>query len=51
VWIPGHWAWNGSQFVWSPGLYVERAPGSAIWIPGYWQQEPSGWTWIEGRWA
>jgi hypothetical protein len=51
MWQPGHWSWNGSQYVWMAGHYVERPSSSANWIPGYWQQGAGGWTWVDGRWT
>ena len=24
VWVGGHWQWNGRDYVWEPGRYVER---------------------------
>ena len=51
MWQPGHWTWNGSQFVWTQGQYVERPSPTANWLPGYWQQGSGGWTWIDGHWA
>jgi WXXGXW repeat (2 copies) len=51
MWQPGHWSWNGAQYIWAPGHYVERPSPTATWLPGYWQQGPSGWTWIDGRWT
>jgi WXXGXW repeat (2 copies) len=51
VWAPGHWSWNGTQFVWDSGHYVMRPSATATWHPGYWQQGPAGWTWIDGSWG
>ena len=51
MWQPGHWSWNGSQFVWLSGHYVERPSATATWRPGYWQQGRAGWVWVEGSWS
>jgi hypothetical protein len=51
MWQPGHWAWNGSQYAWTPGHYVARPSPAANWSPGYWQQGPAGWTWVNGYWS
>jgi len=51
MWQPGHWSWNGSQYGWTPGHYVERPAPTANWLPGYWQQGAGGWTWVDGHWA
>src|SRR5215471_16931726 len=44
LWRFGHWSWNGRQFVWNPGQYVEPPSPTASWIPGYWEQRPEGWV-------
>jgi hypothetical protein len=50
VWEPGHWSWNGVQYFWDPGKYVERPMVSATHVPGHWEQRPSGWVWVDSRW-
>jgi WXXGXW repeat (2 copies) len=50
VWEPGHWSWNGVQYIWQPGKYVERPTVSASYVPGHWEQQAAGWVWIPGRW-
>jgi hypothetical protein len=50
VWQSGHWSWNGVQYFWEPGKYVERPTTSASYVPGHWEQHPTGWVWVEGRW-
>jgi hypothetical protein len=50
VWEPGHWSWNGVQYVWQPGKYVERPTVSATFVAGHWEQRSNGWVWVEGRW-
>jgi WXXGXW repeat (2 copies) len=51
LWQFGQWSWNGRQFVWSPGQYVERPSPTASWIPGYWEQRPEGWVRVDGQWV
>ena len=51
LWRFGHWSWNGKQFVWNPGHYVERPSPEASWIPGYWEQRPEGWIRVDDQWA
>jgi len=50
VWRHGHWAWNGMQYVWVRGEYVERIHPGAIWVSGHWAVRPDGYVWIEGHW-
>ena len=47
---PGHWRWDGREYAWVPGEYVDRPNRTSVWEPGRWVQSGSGWTWIEGRW-
>ena len=50
-WRPGHWAWDGMNWAWTPGTYVERPSAQAVWEPGHWVQQPSGgYVWVDGRW-
>lgn len=51
LWRFGHWSWNGSKFVWTPGQYVERPSPAASWVPGYWEQRPEGWIRVDGQWT
>lgn len=50
VWEPGHWSWNGLQYIWQPGKYVERPTVSATFVAGHWEQHQSGWVWVQGHW-
>jgi WXXGXW repeat (2 copies) len=49
-WQPGHWRWNGREYVWIEGHYVARPRPLAEWIPGRWEQRPRGWVFVEGHW-
>jgi hypothetical protein len=49
-WRPGHWRWDGDEYVWVPGRYVTRPQRSAVWVPARWEQRPNGWVYIEGHW-
>jgi hypothetical protein len=51
VWDPGHWRWDGHDWDWVPGHYVERPHREAHWEPGHWAERPNGaWLWVEGHW-
>jgi WXXGXW repeat (2 copies) len=51
IWQPGHWNWNGANYVWEGGQYVPRTGLSGIWQPGYWTRGPSGgWVWQPAHW-
>jgi hypothetical protein len=49
-WRPGHWHWDGREYAWIPGEYVERPRREARWEPGHWAERPNGWVWVEGHW-
>src|ERR1700759_5648422 len=51
LWRSGNWRWDGRQYVWLPGQYIERPSPAANWRPGYWQEGPDGWIWVEGQWG
>jgi len=50
IWQPGHWNWNGSGYVWQPGVYVPQDGHGNLFMPGYWQQSATGWAWIAAHW-
>lgn len=50
AWRAGHWRWEGRDFVWVPGEWIERPHREARWIPGHWVERPRGWVWVAGRW-
>ena len=49
-WQAGHWAWNGSSWVWMNGVYVQRPTAQAVFVPGHYAQTSQGWIWIGGQW-
>ena len=50
VWIPGHHAWRGQDYVWVGGRYELPVRGFRRYEPGRWRHERAGWFWVEGRW-
>ncbi len=50
VWDPGRWQWDGHDYRWVPGHYVERPYRDARWEPGHWAERNGGWVWVEGHW-
>jgi WXXGXW repeat (2 copies) len=50
VWTRGYWRWNGADYVWMPGVWVERPRPAAVWVAGHWVRRPGGWVWIAGHW-
>jgi hypothetical protein len=49
-WVPGHWTWDGREYVWETGHYIERPTGRGAYEPGHWEQSARGWTWVPGYW-
>jgi WXXGXW repeat (2 copies) len=50
-WQQGHWMWNGANWEWAAGQYVQRPAPQAVWEPGHWSQQPSGgYVWVDGHW-
>ena len=50
VWVAGHWQWNGRDYVWEPGRYVERPRREAVWVEGRWVARGRNWVWQPGHW-
>jgi hypothetical protein len=49
-WQKGHWRWDGRQYAWFPGRWVERPPHMHEWVPAHWERHPNGWFMVEGHW-
>jgi len=50
VWDPGHWNWDGRQWIWIPGHYEERPHPHAVWVVGHWAPRHGQWVWIPPHW-
>ncbi len=50
VWTPGHWEWNGREYVWAQGQWVEPPYANAVWVPSHWEWNGRDWVWIAGHW-
>lgn len=51
VWAPGHWQWDGAQYVWVGGEYVLRHQGWHRWVHGAWRLRGGAWVWVPGHWV
>ena len=47
--VPGAWAWNGSNYAWRPGYWARVQPGY-VWVPDHYRWTPSGTVFIAGYW-
>jgi len=52
VWQPGAWQWDEAEFnyIWRPGRYVVRRPGTTAFVQGRWVQTGGEWVWRRARW-
>jgi hypothetical protein len=48
VWLPGHYSWSGTQWLWVQGAWVLPPRPDARWVDGVWN--PQTQQWIEGHW-
>ena len=51
VWAPGHWRWDGYDYFWVPGTWVEAPEPGLLWTPGYWAWNQDQFLWREGYWG
>lgn len=49
--IPGSYQWNGAQYFWMAGRWVDIPAGYTRWIAGKWQRNHLGWYWSNGYWV
>ncbi|HWP93036.1 MAG TPA: hypothetical protein VNN20_12655 [Thermodesulfobacteriota bacterium] len=50
VWIPGHWDWNGYDWVWTAGKWELPPSSSSVWVSGHWKWDGVNWVWVPGHW-
>ena len=51
VWQLGYWDWDGKEYNWVPGHFVERPDGGGNWVDGHWIYAGTDhWIWIPGHW-
>ena len=51
AWQPGHWQWDGREYVWVGGRWIEHPVPGLQWAPGHWAwRAGAGWVWVEGHW-
>ncbi len=49
VWQPGHFDWDGADYKWVPGEWVERK--STTWLDGYWDETKPTPVWVPAHWV
>jgi len=51
IWTPGYWAWNGFDYFWVPGTWVEPPQPGLLWTPGYWAFGGGVYAFHRGYWG
>src|SRR5579859_4653700 len=51
IWTPGYWHWNGSDYYWVPGTWVQPPRVGVLWTPGYWAFIGGVYGWHAGYWG
>ncbi len=50
VWIPGSWANEKGEYVWSSGRWERPATANMIWSPIHWVHASEGYESVKGHW-
>jgi len=50
-WVPGDYYWDGNDWQWAGGYWLDNPWSEAMWIPGHWSDRFWGWTWVPGYWG
>jgi len=51
LFVPGYWAWDGTDYYWVPGTWVEPPINGLLWTPGYWSYQDGFYVWTDGYWG
>ncbi len=51
LWTPGYWAWNGYEYFWVPGTWIEPPQPGLLWTPGYWGVIGGVYAFHRGYWG
>ncbi|NOY90222.1 MAG: BcpO-related WXXGXW repeat protein [Deltaproteobacteria bacterium] len=49
VWVQGQWQWNGAQYVWTEGYWLQPRAGS-VYVQPRWQRRGRGYVYVQGAW-
>lgn len=50
IWQPGHFDWDGTDYVWVPGEWVDRDGHGTAWRDGDWTGTDASAVWVPGHW-
>lgn len=51
LFVPGYWQWDGMDYYWVPGTWVEPPVDGMLWTPGYWNYQDGFYVWSDGYWG
>jgi hypothetical protein len=51
IWTPGYWAWDGNNYYWVDGTWIESPEVGFLWTPGYWGWGGNAFLFHEGYWG
>ena len=49
VWVQGHWQWNGAQYIWVQGSWLQPRAG-AVYVQPRWERRGRGYVYVQGTW-
>ncbi|MFO0559633.1 MAG: hypothetical protein U0269_16565 [Polyangiales bacterium] len=49
-WVPGFWAWSGTQYTWTAGHWEQPPVTNASWVAPAWNREGNSYRFAPGRW-
>ena len=51
LWAPGYWAWDGLDYYWVSGAWVQPPSVGLLWTPGYWAWRDGFYAYNAGYWG
>jgi hypothetical protein len=51
LWIPGYWAWDGTEYYWTPGYWATPPAVGLYWTPPYWAWSNGVFVFNAGYWG
>lgn len=51
VWVPGHWWWDGFDWVWIRGRWSVPPGDGYVWVRSGWVLQGDRYVYYHGRWA
>jgi hypothetical protein len=51
VWSPGYWKWDGYNYSWQEGNWIQTQQPTAKWVPDHWVERNGRWEFVPGHWS